>query len=78
MIKRGMSEAYEEQKDEELAAMISSVVAEVKAELGEQASVNEIEAALLKKQAGLMSQLLQDLVDSQTFPPSELEGRRLA
>jgi hypothetical protein len=74
MIKRGMSETYEVQKDKELESIIGSFVAEVKAELGEQASVNEIEAALLKKQAGLMTKLMQNLVNNQDFPPSGLNG----
>lgn len=71
MIKRSMKKVYGEQEDKELAAIINSFVAEVKAELGECASVNEIEAALLEKQKSLMSQLMQSLVDSQAFPPSE-------
>ena len=69
-----MIKTYEAHKDEELATIISSFVSEVKAELGEQASVNQIEAALLKKQAGLMSQLMQNLVDNQAFPPSGDNG----
>lgn len=65
-----MKKVYGGQEDKELAA-INSFVAEVKAELGERASVNEIEAALLKKPKSLMSQLMESLVDSQAFPPSE-------
>ena len=74
MIKVGMTEAYEAQRDEELVSIIESFVSEVKAELGERASVSEIEAALLKKQQGLMSKLMQSLVDSQAFPPSDVKS----
>ncbi len=74
MIRRGMSETYAAQKDKELESIIGSFIAEVKAELGEQASVNEIEATLLRKQKDLMSKLMQSLVANQDFPPSGLNG----
>lgn len=69
-----MTNAYEQQKDEELAVIINSFVAEVKAELGERASVNKIEAALLKKQKGLMTKLMQSLVNNQDFSPANPKG----
>lgn len=55
---------------ETLDDIIKSFVAEVKQELGTQASVNEIEAALLKRQVSLLSRMMQHLVESQAFPPS--------
>ena len=60
----------EEQRSQAVAELISEVIAELKAELGRKASVNEIEAALLKRQGAIMSRLLQHLVDDQDFPPS--------
>ena len=60
----------EEQRSQAVAELISEVIAEMKAELGKNASVNDIEAALLKRQGAIMSQLMQHLVDNQDFPPS--------
>ena len=57
------------EQSEELDDIIKSFVAEIKQELGEQASVNEIEAALLKRQSSLMSCMMQHLVENQDFPP---------
>ncbi len=57
------------EQTEELDDIIKSFVAEVKQELGTQASVNEIEAALLKRQNSLLSRMMQHLVESQDFPP---------
>ena len=71
-------EPYSAQQVEELDAIIKSIVAEIKQELGTQASVNEIEAALLKRQSSLMSRLMQHLVESQDFPPSNEQKRGLA
>jgi hypothetical protein len=58
------------EQTEELDDIIKSFVTEVKQELGTQASVNEIEAALLKRQSSLLSRMMQHLVESQAFPPS--------
>lgn len=58
------------EQTEALDDIIKSFVAEVKQELGTQASVNEIEAALLKRQVSLLSRMMQHLVESQAFPPS--------
>lgn len=58
------------EQTEELDDIIKSFVAEVKEELGTQASVNELEAALLNQQSSLMSRMMQHLVQSQAFPPS--------
>ena len=58
------------EQEAELAEIVVIMVGELKAELGTQASVNEIEAALLKRQSSLMSQLLEHLVEHQDFPPS--------
>lgn len=56
------TEAYE--------AMDEFIVA-IKEELGEQASLAEIELALLKNQQALLSKTMQALVDDQDFPPSK-------
>lgn len=58
------------EQTEALDDIIKSFVAEVKQELGRQASVNEIEAALLKRQSSLLSRMMQHLVENQVFPPS--------
>lgn len=58
------------EQTEALDDIIKSFVAEVKQELGTQASVNETEAALLKRQVSLLSRMMQHLVESQAFPPS--------
>jgi hypothetical protein len=59
-----------EQRSQEVGELISEIIGEMKSELGKNASVNEIEVALLKRQGAIMSRLMQHLVDDQDFPPS--------
>jgi hypothetical protein len=63
-----------EQRSQDVAELISEIIGEMKAELGRNASVNEIEEALLKRQGSIMSRLMQHLVDDQDFPPSRDES----
>lgn len=48
-------------------------IAAVKEELGAQATLAEIELALLKNQQALMSKTMQALADDQDFPPNSAE-----
>lgn len=62
-------EQSQEQKSQELHEIIATIVNEIKTELGPQAGLNDIEAALLSRQSEIMSRLMEHLVASQDFPP---------
>jgi hypothetical protein len=62
------------QAQAEVDEIISRIVSEIKAELGKPASINEIETALLTRQAEIMSRLMEHLVANQDFPPSNRES----
>lgn len=60
----------QEAQSQEVNEIISSIIEEVKEELGRAASINEIEAALLKRQSEIMSRFMEHLVKHQDFSPS--------
>jgi hypothetical protein len=62
--------ATTKQEAREVDDIISHVIREIKAELGRRASINDIEAALLKRQGEIMSGLMEHLANDQDFPPS--------
>jgi hypothetical protein len=66
--------AQKVQAARELKEISSSIVSEIKTELGEQAGINAIEAALLKRQPEIMSRMLEQLVANQDFPPANRES----
>jgi uncharacterized protein YqeY len=63
-----------EQEAVEVESIIRQVITEIKEEIGKRSNINEIEAALLKRQGKIMSALMQDLVNNQDFPPSSDES----
>lgn len=72
-MKKTQAKATVEEKAE-LNEFISDVVSEIRRELGPQASIHAIEAALLQRQSQIMSRMMEDLAKDQDFPPSGHKG----
>jgi len=63
-----MKPETKEEKNE-ISEILANMIAEIKEELGNKASINEIEEGLLKRQGNIMSRIMQHLVNDQDFPP---------